>query len=839
MAVIWDEAHLKALLRLPRYPFSMLTQPPWQEWIEARGGLVAVYEYLRTCLLSDEQRSLLDTILKYPGAPAEWYADRLYISRRTYFRRLEELIQTLLQRLNAWPSHPERFYTSLPVPVTSLIGADRVVEAISALLLRPDVRMVTLTGPGGIGKTRLAIEVAWQLRGRFKAGVCFVPLAPVESEDMLVIQIARSLGVETVNSQPLLDLLKTSIRELELLLVLDNFEQIIPAGPLVSELLEATQHLKVLITSREMLNLYGEHRFEVPLLPLPDREHLLPLEQLLECPAVRLFVERARAVCQEFALTESNAAAVAEICHRLDGLPLAIELAAAQVYQFMPGQICAQLEHPLVFLQSGPRDKPARHQALRNTIAWSYNLLEERERTLFRRLAVFHCWDVVAAETVCQVTETRTLLDALARKSLAQVVEPNGAYGPRFQMLQTVREYAREQLDTSGETEAVRRRHAAYYLALAEQAEPYVGAGRQSYWVVRIEKEHDNLRAALAWMLERGEPEMALRMVGSLWRFWQVLGYLTEGRRWIEQALEHGRHVRTRARIRALLGAGWLAVSQGYVTDIHPAFIEGLTLARALGERRLLSSLLQGIGYGIADRDPEQGRKLFEEGLDIAREHGDDEETAWALDNLGQLERERGNYELAQRLLEQSLTLFRKLEHRWGTSYVLDHLGRVVLDQGDTEKACSMLEEALTYMENFGARWHIPWTLEALAHALIHQGHLARARSLLERSLRLHLEAENRVGVALVLSGFAALAAATGDYVSSAQLGGAAGTMIGVIDPDRPPVIRSHIQRVLEKDLAAARIHLDARTFAAAWLRGQAMTREEAIAFALHTAGLQ
>lgn len=834
MVMIWDEAHLKALLRLPRYPFNLIAEPPWQSWIEARGGLDGVYNYLRACSLPEELRQLLETILAHPNAPAEFYADKLFISRRTYFRRLDELIQALLQHINAWlPSSPRRRYSNLPVPMTPIIGADEAIEAVSNLLLRPEVRLVTLTGPGGVGKTRLAVEVGWRIGHCFEAGVCFVPLASLEDESLLVIQIARSLGIETVSGQPLLELLKTTLRELRLLLILDNFEQLIQAGPLVTQLLEAAQYLKVLVTSREMLNVYGEYLFEVPLLPLPERERLLPPEQLLQSPAVRLFVERAQAICRDFTLTESNAATVAEICHRLDGLPLAIELAAAQVHLLSLEQIHSQLTHPLTLLQSGPRDKPARHQTLRNTIAWSYNLLEESERTLFRRLAVFHCWDVTAAETVCQVTEARPLLETLARKSLARILDPNGASGPRFQMLQTVREYAREQLDTSGESEAMRRRHAVYYLALAEEADPYVRTGRQNPWVLRLEKEHDNLRAALAWMLERGEVEMGLRMVGSLWRFWQVIGYLTEGRQWIERALEQGAGIRTPARVKALLGAGWLAVSQGYTTDIHPAFIEGLTLARALDERRLLCSLFQGIGYGLADRDPEQARKLFEEGLTLALEYGDDEEAAWALDHLGQLEREQGNYDQAQAMLERSLALFNKLEHKWGAAFVLDHLGRVALCRGDLEQARTLLEEALTYVENFGARWHIPWTLEALGSALIYQKDLLRARHLLERSLRLHLEADNQMGVALVLSAFAALAAAVGDYARSARLGGAAGAMLGIVDPARPSTIRSHAQGVMEKHLTATRAHLDADTFKAAWLQGQAMTREEAIACAL------
>ncbi|MCX7682295.1 MAG: AAA family ATPase, partial [Anaerolineae bacterium] len=370
MVLVWDEPHLKALLRISRYPFNLIAHPPWYSWIAARGGLSAVYNYLRTCTLPEELHRLLETILAHPYAQAELYADKLFISRRTYFRQLDELVQALLPHINAWviPSSGRRYF-NVPVPLTPMIGADKAVETISALLLRPEVRLATLIGPGGIGKTRLAIEVAWRIKECFEAGVCFVSLSSVEDERLLVIQIAHSLGVETAGSQPLLELLKVTLRELQLLLILDNFEQLIQAGPLVTELLEAAPYLKVLVTSREMLNVYGEHLFEVPLLPLPELKRPLPVEQVRQSPAVRLFVERAQALDQNFALTEENASIIAEICHRLDGLPLALELAAAQVHLLGLSQIHSQLRHPLTLLQGGPRDKPARHQALRDTIA--------------------------------------------------------------------------------------------------------------------------------------------------------------------------------------------------------------------------------------------------------------------------------------------------------------------------------------------------------------------------------------------------------------------------------------------------------------------------------------
>ncbi|MCX7680888.1 MAG: tetratricopeptide repeat protein [Anaerolineae bacterium] len=548
---------------------------------------------------------------------------------------------------------------------------------------------------------------------------------------------------------------------------------------------------------------------------------------------MRLFVERAQAAYPEFALMEDNATTVVEVCRRLDGLPLAIELAAAHARLFAPTVMLAQLVHPLKFLRGGPQDKPARHRTLWNTIDWSYRLLDETEQVLFRHLSVFaNGWETAAAAAVSQVPEVEAGLEALVRKSLIRVVSTDGALGVRFQMLHTVREYAAEQLKAGGESEAARRRHAMYYLALVEEAEPHAKAGRQSAWVARIEQEHDNLRAALSWMLEQGEAELALRLVGSVWRIWQVLNILSEGRRWLEQALHLGQYVRTPDRIKALLGAGWLAICQG--SDARAAFEEGLALALDLGARRFLPSLLQGIGNVTKDNNPEFARTQFQESLRIARELGDDEEVGWALDHLGRLELDCGHYAQARVFLEESLAIFRRLQHHWGVTYVLDHLGRVMLAQEQWKEAQALLEEALLGMETFGVRMHVPWTLEALARAILPQGDRQRARNLLARALRLHREAENPLGIALTLSGLAMLAIESADYERAVKLCGAASAMLNVTDPAQLSAVYSYGQWILNS-VAAARPPLDEEAFIAAWRGGQAMTPEKAITLAMTT----
>src|SRR6266852_4875421 len=440
----------------------------------------------------------------------------------------------------------------LPAPLTPLVGREQEIAAVCALLWRPEVRLVTLTGTGGVGKTRLALGVAAAVNADFADGICFVALAPLIDPGLVLSTIAQALGVQEQGSRPLLEGLQDHLREKQLLLLLDNFEQVVSAAPVVAELLVAAPRLRVLMTSRTSLHLSGEHEFAVPPLSLPDLRDLPPLDRLTQYGAIRLFIERAQAVKSDFALTKENAAAIAAICHQVDGLPLAIELAAGRSKLFSPQALLPRLRNRLKLLVGGAQDLPLRQQTLRGTIAWSYDLLDQAEKILFRRLAVFvgGC-TLEAAEAVCHPDRDLEgdVLDAVERlvdKSLLrQEAQADGE--PRLLMLETIREYALERLAASGETEATRRRHADYYLALAEQAEPLLAGEQQVPWLNRLEQEHENLRAALTWVfqeaggadlhLKAALREQTLRLVGALWSFWYIHCHYREGKQWLQAAL--------------------------------------------------------------------------------------------------------------------------------------------------------------------------------------------------------------------------------------------------------------------------------------------------------------
>jgi len=434
------------------------------------------------------------------------------------------------------PEIEQGFISNLPTQLTSLIGREQEVAAACALLSRPHVRLLTLTGPGGVGKTRLALQVAIDLLEDFVDGVYFVSLAPISNPDLVAPTISQTLGLWESRDRPLFEHLKTYLQGKRLLLLLDNFEQVVAAAPLLSDLLMSCPELKMLVTSRAVLRIQGENEFLIPSLALPDLKQLQDSESLSQCAAVALFLQRAQAIKPDFHITKANASAIAEICVRLDGLPLAIELAAARIKLLPPQALLARLSRRLQVLTGGPLDAPVRQQTLRNTIQWSYGLLDIQEQLLFRRLSVFvgGC-TLEAVESICNALDDGDgvvpVLDAVASlidKSLLQQMEWEEEE-PRLVMLETIREYGLEALTESGEMEVTRRAHADYYLALVEEAETKLGGPEQAAWLERLEQEYDNLRAAVQWLLERQEAgysmEMALRLGGALRRFWLVRGY--------------------------------------------------------------------------------------------------------------------------------------------------------------------------------------------------------------------------------------------------------------------------------------------------------------------------
>jgi predicted ATPase/class 3 adenylate cyclase len=477
----------------------------------------------------------------------------------------------------------DAYRNNLPLQPTPLVGREKEVSEVCALLRRDETRLLTLTGAGGIGKTRLALQAAADLLENFPDGTFFAPLATLSEAELFFSAVAETLGVKETGELPLDERLKDYLSERRLLLMLDNFEQVLEAASAVTELLVRAPGLKVLATSRTPLRLYGEHVFPVPPLSMPDLKRPPPLERLTQYEAVGLFVERARALQPNFEVTNESAPAVAEICVRLDGLPLAIELAAARITMLPPKAMLQRLTSRLKLLTGGARDLPERQRTLRGTIEWSHALLDEGEQLLFARLAVFSGGRTLEAmEAICDAegdlpVEVFEGVSSLLDKSLLRQEEgPNGE--PRFVMLETVHEFAREKLRQSAEAEEIRRTHAEYFLTLAEEANPQLRGPNQLQWLERLEAEHDNMRAALSWALERNEVEVALKLGGALSGFWLLRDYHSEGRRWLEEALTMDGRGSPGSRAMALAGAGWLAKDQGDLDRAKEACEEGLEL---------------------------------------------------------------------------------------------------------------------------------------------------------------------------------------------------------------------------------------------------------------------
>jgi predicted ATPase/class 3 adenylate cyclase len=731
----------------------------------------------------------------------------------------------------------EAYRNNLPLQPTPLIGREKEVSEVCDLLGGEETHLLTLTGPGGIGKTRVALQAAADLLEDFTDGAFFVPLATLTEAELFFSAVAETLGVKETAEQPLDETLKDYLSERRLLLLLDNFEQVLEAAPSVTELLAGAPGLKVLATSRAPLGLYGEHEFPVPPLSMPDLKRPPLLERLTHYEAVRLFLERAQAVKPDFKVTNESAPAVAEICVRLDGLPLAIELAAARIKMLPPKAMLQRLSSRLKLLTGGARDLPERQRTLRATIEWSFALLDEGEQLLFGRLAVFSGGRTLEAiEAICDAegdlpVEVFEGVSSLVDKSLLRQEEgPNGE--PRFVMLETVHEFAREKLHGSGETEEIKRTHAEYFLTLAEEANPQLRGPDQLQWLESLEAEHDNMRAALSWALERKEAEVALRLGDALWVFWSIRGYQSEGRRWLEAALAiEGRGSRE-WRPMALAGVGMLASEQGDLDRAKEACEEGLELleheAREAREAKLW--LLACLGWVASEReDYGQATELSEERLALSREMSDTWWLASSLLGLAFVSHSRGDSERATELYEQSMDLFREQGDKHSLAICLGSLAMMVYAQGDLGRATKLTEESIALFRELGSRGGVSVGLYNWGWIALLQDDLGRAADLYRESLFLSWDTGMNPLVQMALEGLACVAGAEGEAERAAQLWGAAQNL------HEAKGIPRDTDFLAEADarISAVCSGMGEEAWEEAWRKGRAMTLDEAVSYAL------
>ena len=728
--------------------------------------------------------------------------------------------------------------SNIPVQRTTFLGRERELANLQQLLNRKDVRLITLTGPGGIGKTRLAVQAVIEMPERFGGAVYFVSLSSVSGQEEMTKAIAQAIGLREEPGQSCQQTLREYVRGLTepLLLLLDNFEHLISAGGDIAELLNLNPNLTVLVTSQAMLHVYGEHEFPVPPLAAPDPKSIPTAPEVLSrFPAIALFLERAKAVKRDFTLTKENAAVIAAICARLDGLPLAIELAASRIKMLSPAMMLTRLESSLNLLTGGARDLPVRQQTLRGTVNWSYSLLNAAEQSLFRRLSVFigGC-TLEAVEAVCDTKGDLGLdvfdgMASMVDKSLSQQLE--GGAESRFLMLSSIREYALERLAEGGEEFATRRAHAAYYVVLAEECGGELTTHPE--WLERFDLEHRNFRESLEFLIRTGDADWGMRLGAALFHFWEVREHLAEGRALLERLLKlPGGAAHPKMRARLLFSAAVLASSQGDFVSGGKLHEESLKAYRDLSDHRGVAVALNALGVTTRDGgDLDTARSLFERCIAAWRELGSSIDVARALSNLANVVKAQGDHARAHALYDECLAIFNATGDSTGVAWTLNYLGDLARESVDSSAARSFYEQSLAAFRQLGDGWGIASALSDLARLNAAEGHHQLAEKLYCESIRIFQDLGHKRGIARVLECFAVGAAAQAMPQRALCLAGAAAAMRQRISA---PLIPAEQFR-LEKELEPARNTLTHSAELEAWSSGWEMSTEEAVQLALGT----
>jgi predicted ATPase len=729
-------------------------------------------------------------------------------------------------------STTKKSHQNLPAQPTPFIGRATQIKVLKDLILNPDVRLVTLLGPGGTGKTRLSLQVAQEALDHFPQGVFFVALADDTDANQFVSRVAQQLEVRE-GGRPLLENVKDYLRDKQLLLMLDNFEQLVSTAPIVAEMLAAAPQLKILTTSRIAVQLQGEREFPVPPLNLPKPGDI-SVEDLAGNESVSLFVERARGSTPSFTLTRENAPAVAEICRRLDGLPLALELAAARVKLLPPQAILTRLDDRFKLLTSGARDLPTRHQALRNTLEWSYSLLNEQEKLLYAHLSVFvGGFSLEAAEAVCNTEGKLDILEgltSLVNNSLLRQEEIDGE--PRFSMLETIRAYALERLAESGETESLRERHAMYFgKIVVDQTWPQLTSANALYWLNWLEREYDNIRATLTWCLSTpGDIDLGAQIVYALEWFWYRRGYFIEGRVWCERILASpSLKVASLERAWALVSSASMALWLGKPELGLAEAQEALSLGHRHEDEEIISTLNFGIAVMFINMGLDrQAQPLLAQARAYFKEQNQSYVHAATSIHLGNIELGLGNLDRARAFQEESLAEARAIGENWILSFALNNLGEVARTQGQYDLARSYYEECEALLRDTGDTGDLARFVHSLGYIAQHEGDYARAESQFRKSLTMFRQLGNRRGMAECMAGLAGLKARQGIAEWGAIMLSAAESVLKATGGEWWPADRIEV----EANQEIIRSALSELELIAAQKKGKAMTLEQALAFA-------